>query len=75
MVLSCVSKAISTDSVCVHVHVGKHRKPVPTIFRASQPRGRASGSRAYGRHEMQGVILMPSTFNYNTLHFMPFICT
>ena len=23
---------------------------------ASQPRGRASGSRAYGRHEMQGVI-------------------
>ena len=27
------------------------------IFKASQPRGRASGSRAYGRHEMQGVIL------------------
>ena len=25
------------------------------IFKASQPRGRASGSRAYGRHEMQGV--------------------
>ena len=27
------------------------------IFKASQPRGRASGSRAYGRHEMQGVII------------------
>ena len=27
------------------------------IFKASQPRGRASGSRAYKRHEMQGVIL------------------
>ena len=26
------------------------------IYKASQPRGRASGSRAYGRHEMQGVI-------------------
>ena len=30
--------------VCVH------------IYKASQPRGRASGSRAYGRQEMQGVI-------------------
>ena len=27
------------------------------FFKASQPRGRASGSRAYERHEMQGVIL------------------
>ena len=27
------------------------------IFKASQPRGRASGSRAYGRYEMQGVII------------------
>ena len=27
------------------------------IFKASQPRGQASGSRAYGRHEMQGVII------------------
>ena len=27
------------------------------LFKASQPRGRASGSHAYGRHEMQGVIL------------------
>ena len=27
------------------------------IFKASQPRGRALGSRAYGRHEMQGVII------------------
>ena len=27
------------------------------IFKASQPRGQASGSRAYERHEMQGVIL------------------
>ena len=27
------------------------------FFKASQPRGRASGSRAYGRHEMQGVII------------------
>ena len=26
------------------------------IYKASQPRGRASGSRAYGRQEMQGVI-------------------
>ena len=26
------------------------------IYKASQPRGQASGSRAYGRHEMQGVI-------------------
>ena len=28
------------------------------IFKASQPRGRASGSRAYGRYEMQGVIII-----------------
>ena len=28
------------------------------IFKASQPRGWASGSRAYERHEMQGVILV-----------------
>ena len=27
------------------------------IFKASQPRGRASGSHAYERHEMQGVII------------------
>ena len=27
------------------------------IFKASQPRGRASGSRACERHEMQGVII------------------
>ena len=27
------------------------------IFKASQPRGRASGSCAYERHEMQGVII------------------
>ena len=27
------------------------------IFKASQPRGRASGSRVYERHEMQGVII------------------
>ena len=27
------------------------------ILKASQPRGRASGSRAYERHEMQGVII------------------
>ena len=27
------------------------------FFKASQPRGWASGSRAYERHEMQGVIL------------------
>ena len=27
------------------------------FFKASQPRGRASGSRAYERHEMQRVIL------------------
>ena len=26
------------------------------IYKASQPRGRASGSRAYGSHEMQGVM-------------------
>ena len=28
------------------------------IYKASQRRGRASGSRAYGRHEMQGVIFL-----------------
>ena len=27
------------------------------IFKASQSRGRASGSRAYERHEIQGVII------------------
>jgi len=27
------------------------------IFKASQPRGQSSSSRAYERHEMQGVIL------------------
>ena len=27
------------------------------IFKASQPRGWASGSRAYEKHEMQGVII------------------
>ena len=32
------------------------------IYKASQPRGRASGSRAYGRHEIQGVI-----FKYHLL--------
>ena len=26
------------------------------MYKASQPRDRASGSHAYGRHEMQGVI-------------------
>ena len=37
------------DLMCIHyIHV--------YIFKASQPRGRASGSRAYGRQEMQGVI-------------------
>ena len=30
---------------------------VHIIFKASQSRGRASGSRAYERHEMQGVII------------------
>ena len=29
---------------------------VQHIYKASQPRGRASGSRAYGRQEMQGVV-------------------
>ena len=37
------------DLMCIHyIHV--------YIFKASQPRGWASGSHAYGRHEMQGVI-------------------
>ena len=31
--------------------------PVHIFFKASQPRGWVSGSRAYERHEMQGVIL------------------
>jgi len=31
-------------------------KCVANISKASQPRGWASGSHAYGRHEMQGVI-------------------
>ena len=31
------------------------------IFKASQPRGQASGSHAYGRHEMQGVIIIKCT--------------
>ena len=35
-----------------------HISPMYMIFKASQPRGRASGSRAYGRHEMQGVIII-----------------
>ena len=35
----------------LHVHV--HDQSV-IIFKASQPRGRASGSRAYGRHENAG---------------------
>ena len=43
-------------------YVGVH------IFKASQPRGRASGSRAYGRHEMQGV--MPKCTRYECSVFV-----
>ena len=41
--------------VALHCLVSKTDRYM--IFKASQPRGRASGSRAYGRHEMQGVII------------------
>ena len=45
---------VYTDSVTRSVH---HNKVImyADIFKASQPRGRATGSRAYERHEMQGV--------------------
>ena len=39
-----IHKAAKRDETVVSVYV--------YIYKASQPRGRASGSRAYGRHEM-----------------------
>ena len=47
-----------------HTHTHTHTQSpedwtvnIALIFKASQPRGRASGSHAYGRHEMQGAML------------------
>ena len=45
--LHCWEDLMTENTSGVHTH----------FFKASQPRGPASGSRAYERHEMQGVIL------------------
>ena len=41
----------------VHKFCNQWRLKANVIFKASQPREWASGSRAYERHEMQGVII------------------
>ena len=41
---------------CTYVIVCCTTRVIIHVYKASQPRGRASGSRVYGRHEIQGVI-------------------
>ncbi len=41
------------------------------MFKASQPRGRASGSRAYERHEMQGVIIKFTRHECSVVNLRP----
>ena len=48
--LSSTSSGSTVQKYNVYIHAYVY------VYKASQPRGRASGSRAYGRHEMQGVI-------------------
>ena len=47
---------------CIIIYINNHKAVVNAyIYKASQPRGRASGSRAEGRQEMQGVIFKSTT--------------
>ena len=41
------------------------------VFKDSQPRGRASGSRAYERHEMQGVIIKYTRHECSVVNLRP----
>ena len=41
------------------------------FFKASQPRGRASGLCAYERHEMQGVILICTRYECSVVNLRP----
>ena len=47
---------LGRDYMLMHVYIALLNASYSYIYKASQPRGWASGSRAYGRHEMQGVI-------------------
>ena len=44
-----------------------------SIYKASQPRGWASGSRAYGRHEMQGVIFKSTRHECSVVILRPLL--